>query len=229
MALSQNIQTLSVEDLLGRPLNDIERKFSPHKLYLAGREAPVPGPRTSIVGSRHPSSESLELARKIAWFLVCRHTTIVSGLANGIDTMAHETALENNGLTIAVLGTPLNKTYPAQNSKLQERIMETQWAVSQFAIGHPVLPKNFVIRNRTMALISDASVIVEAGETSGSLHQGWETLRLGRPLFICSSILENKSLRWPKKMMDYGAVELRDPEEIIEGLPSSEQILRLVA
>ncbi len=76
-----------------------------------------------------------------------------------------------------------------------------------------------------MALLSDASIIIEAGETSGSLHQGWEALRLGRPLFISKIIMNNDSLKWPKKMIEYGAVELTEPEEVIDMLPSSERIL----
>ena len=83
------------------------------------------------------------------------------------------------------------------------------------------------MRNRTMALISNASIIVEAGETSGSLHQGWEALRLGRPLFIWKSILNNPSLSWPKKMMGYGALELDDPVQVVDTLPSSKRIIKI--
>ena len=78
-----------------------------------------------------------------------------------------------------------------------------------------------------MALISDASIIVEAGESSGALHEGWETLRLGRPLYIWKNIFENASLKWPKKMLEYGAVELSDPEDLLQFLPSSEPILKI--
>jgi DNA processing protein len=77
-----------------------------------------------------------------------------------------------------------------------------------------------------MALISDASIIVEAGDKSGSLHQGWEALRLGRPLFIWSRIMRDSSLKWPAKMLAYGAAELSDPEQVLEVLPS-ERILEV--
>ena len=101
--------------------------------------------------------------------------------------------------------------------------------ISQFPIGYPVRPKNFVIRNRTMALISNASIIIEAGETSGSLHQGWEALRLGRPLFIWKTILENGALNWPEKMLRYGAIELDDPEHVVDVLPSPKRVIRITA
>jgi len=79
-----------------------------------------------------------------------------------------------------------------------------------------------------MALISDASIIVEAGDASGSLHQGWEALRLGRPLFIWSPIMHDPSLNWPEKMAMYGAMEFTDPEEVLDVLPSRERILEVV-
>ena len=221
-------KSTSPEELLGRPLNEIEQKFAPSKLFLSiGKSVPLPGPRVAIVGSRKASSQGIRLTQEIASFLAGRNVIIVSGLAEGVDTAAHEGAIRQGGLTVAVLGTPLDKFYPAKNGGLQKTIMRDHWAISQFPVGYPTEPKNFVIRNRTMALISDASIIVEAGETSGSLHQGWEALRLGRPLFISKQITDNASMRWPKKMMEYGAIELTEFEEVIDVLPSPERILQI--
>ena len=221
-------KVLSPEELLGRPLNDIEQKHAPRQLYVAcGREIPISGPRTAIVGSRKATPEGIKDAAEIATFLAKNRVVIVSGLAEGIDTSAHNAALGEGGSTIAVLGTSLDKFYPLKNAELQKTMMREQWVISQFPKGHPTQPKNFVLRNRTMALISDASVIVQAGETSGSLHQGWEALRLGRSLFIWKSIMKDESLKWPKRMVDYGAVVLEEPEQIMEALPSSERILQI--
>ena len=124
-----------------------------------------------------------------------------------------------NGRTIAVLGTPLDRTYPAKNRALQRRIMEEHLAISQYPVGHPILKGNFPRRNRTMALISDATVIAEAGETSGSLSQGWEALRLGRPLFIMKSVA-GSGLKWPADMRRYGADLLSDPDDLLDVLPT---------
>ena len=99
--------------------------------------------------------------------------------------------------------------------------MKNHLVISQFPIGYNTTKKDFVFRNRTMALISDVSVIVEAGEGSGALYQGWETLRLGRPLFICKSVVHNPKLEWPKEMIKHGAIELDDPIDILEILPSN--------
>ena len=218
--------SISVENLLGRPLNDIETKYAPKELYFKGSlKIPLPRPRVSIIGSRKASMNGLEDAKIITKTLLEKQTVIVSGLAEGIDTSAHETAIRSGGKTIAVLGTPLNKVYPKKNSMLQQEIMSKHLAISQFPVGHPTTPKDFVLRNRTMALISDATVIVEAGNTSGSLHQGWEAIRLGRPLFIWKAVLKNTQLSWPEEMFQYGAIELSDPMDLFEFLPSNLEMI----
>ena len=225
----QEISTLTPEQLLG-PLNEVERKFAPTRLFAAGpMEIPLPRPRAAIVGSRKASTKGLDAAADIARTLVKKGVVVVSGLAEGIDTAAHRATIEARGRTIAVLGTPLNRTYPQKNLQLQQEIVSNHLAISQFPIGHPTQPKDFVLRNRTMALISNASIIVEAGETSGSLHQGWEVLRLGRPLFIRAAIVSDRSLSWPKKMISYGALELTDPVQVLDLLPPSKRILKIAS
>ena len=206
------------EDLLG-PLNEIERKNAPETLYLAGDLAVFSaGPRVSVVGSRQATEEGISRAAKLTRALVGRGAVVVSGLAEGIDTVAHTTAMQAGGRTIAVLGTPLDQFFPASNRSLQERIMREQLAISQFARGGG--PKNFPIRNRTMALISEVTVIVEAGEKSGTVHQGWEALRLGRLLFLLESLVARKQ-EWTEELIRYGAQVLSDAnkEAFLESLP----------
>ncbi len=220
-----NISTLTPEELLG-PLNDVEQRYAPKMLHVAGIQTfPLPKPRVAIVGSRKASSNAIKTTSSIAKTLVKNGVIIVSGLAEGIDTAAHVAAIGNQGRTIAVLGTPLDRTFPAKNHTLQQAIMRHHWAVSQFPSSHPTTPKDFVLRNRTMALIANASIIIEAGETSGSLHQGWEALRLGRPLFIWKTLIENPKLSWPRKMIDYGALVLKKPDDVLNNLPSSGQVI----
>jgi DNA processing protein len=219
--------TYTLEELLG-PLNDIEERYAPKEIFVSGDlPIPLPKPRAAIIGSRKASPEGLKTASNIARILVKNGVIIVSGLARGIDTAAHKTTIEEGGDTVAVLGTPLDKVYPKENSQLQDFIMRNHLAISQFPSNYPIQPKNFVIRNRTMALISDVSIIVEAKDSSGSLHQGWEALRLGRSLFICESIVNDDSLTWPKKMLDYGAMILTDPEQVLDFLPSNEVTLKI--
>jgi DNA processing protein len=200
---------LTAEGLLNRPLNEVESKHAPQNLFVAGDPQIMEyRARVSIVGSRKASPDGLKRARHLSRLLCERDVVVVSGLAEGIDTAAHTVALDQGGKTVAVLGTPLDKFYPSSNAGLQRRLMDEQLVVSQFPIGSPIRRGNFPMRNRTMALISDATVIIEAGETSGSLSQGWEALRLGRPLFIAKSVADDKSLAWPGKMLGYGAMIL---------------------
>jgi DNA processing protein len=208
------------EELLG-PLNEVETKNAPKLLFLEGhREVIGAGPRVAVIGSRKATQEGLRRTRRLARELSQNGVTIVSGLAAGVDTAAHRSALEAGGRTIAVIGTPLDQAYPSSNRQLQGLLAEQHLVVSQFAVGTATQPRNFPQRNRTMALISHASVIVEAGESSGSLSQGWEALRLGRPLFLLRSIVDDPNLQWPAKMLDYGASVLTAVEDLLDVIPS---------
>ncbi len=207
------------------------RKYAPKILYIAGSlQIPLPDPRVAVIGTRNPSKDGRNAATQLTKKLVERGVIIVSGLAKGIDTIAHRTAIKYGGKTIAVLGTPLNRFYPAENRPLQELIMKEHLAVSQYPLGCITKPKHFVMRNRTMALLSDASIIVEASETSGVVSQGWETLRLGRPLILWK-LLVDKDYPWVKKMIEYGAIvleKIKDLDFIIEDLfPPIEGVIRI--
>ncbi len=106
------------------------------------------------------------------------------------------------------------------NRPLQDEIARNHLAISQFPSGTRVGKHTFPIRNKTMALISDATVIVEATDDSGSLHQGWEATRLGRPLFLAKSIFHNQELTFPHKLADYGAEVLTGVDRGNAGTPT---------
>lgn len=208
-------------ELLGA-LDDIEAKNAPPLLYLLGDESLLERvPRVSIVGSRKASPRGLDRAGTYATELARGDVIVVSGLAEGIDTAAHEATMVALGHTIAVLGTGLDRAYPAKNRPLQARIAREHLLVSQFPMGSPIQRKHFPMRNRTMALITDATIIVEAGESSGTLHQGWETLRLGRLLFLDENVARNPELSWPREMIRYGAqvLALDNLTQLVEELP----------
>jgi DNA processing protein len=212
----------TVEGLLG-DLNAIEQKHAPKYLYYRGdRSLLRGGPRVSIIGSRSASPDGLKRATKLTRALVSRGVVVVSGLAEGIDTAAHAAAIEAGGQTIAVLGSPLDTAYPASNEALLDFISAHHLAISQFAGGTPIQSKNFPMRNRTMALVSHATVIVEATETSGTRYQAWEALRLGRPLFLLESLARNSRLAWPWEVRRHGAQVLSDAtfEGLVEQLPA---------
>jgi len=201
-------------------LNEFERRHAPEQLFACGDVTLLRAAvRVAVVGSRKASLPGRKRVAKLVSALVERDVVIVSGLAAGIDTAAHEEALKRGGRTIAVLGTPLNEAHPASNAPLQAQLMEKHLVVTQFPLGHPTLRSNFPRRNRTMALLCHASVIVEAGESSGTLSQGWEALRLNRPLFILRSVFDNNELTWPEEMRMYGAQVLEDTEQLLQALP----------
>lgn len=215
-------EAISTTDLLG-PLNAYERKHAPETLYLAGDpKLLTEGRRISVVGSRKASREGVARARAFTEALVRYNYVVVSGLADGIDTVAHETAIAAGGRTIAVLGTPLDKAYPTKNASLLETIKRGHLAISQFPEGHPYKKENFPRRNRTMALVSDATVIVEANEKSGTRHQGWEALRLGRMVFLMQNVADDPELTWPQEMVSYGAQVLtrESMPGILEDVPN---------
>lgn len=186
--------------------NEVEREFDPGSLFSSGDPKLLNSyPRISVVGSRKASERGLETARKISEAIVGRGGVVVSGLARGIDTAAHKAAIEANGRTIAVLGTGLDISYPKENAELQECISKEHLVISQFPDGTPPRRGNFPMRNKTMALLSHCSIIVEAGESSGTEHQGWTALKLARPLLFPEELLE-KDFSWPREMQEYGAI-----------------------
>lgn len=217
-----NIQITTIENFLGS-LNEIELVNSPAKFYACGDTTLFKRYMSvSIIGARKATEEGIKRARFLARAIVKRGGIVVSGLAEGIDTAAHRAAIQVGGRTVGVIGTPLEQVYPKKNTDLQKEIAKNHLLISQFPNGEQVKPKNFLIRNRTMALLSDATVIVEAGEKSGTIHQGWEAIRLGRPLFIMESLANSRNLSWPKELMSYGAEILtRDLlPEFLDLLPS---------
>ena len=214
--------TKSVEDLIG-PLNEIERKYAPSELWVAGDSSIFNvGRIVSVVGSRHPSPGGVRRTRRLVSELVRRDIAVLSGLALGIDTVAHVTAMECGGQTVAVLGTPLDQAAPRCNARLQESIIREHVAVSQFAPGTAVQKWFFTVRNRTMALLSPATVIIEAGEGSGTQHQGWEAIRLGRPLYFLKSAVDSRNIGWIHEQLKYGAEIFGDDNvaEVLDTIPT---------
>jgi DNA processing protein len=199
------MQTVTPSQILGG-LSVAEAKWAPSALYVAGDlSLAARGRCLSIIGSRKASPEGLRRAAALAHQSAIRGFSVLSGLAKGVDTAAHRAAIAAGGRTVAVIGTPLDVAYPAENRALQEEIAERHLLISQFSIGSQVHRSNFPVRNRTMALLSAATVIIEAEDGSGTIHQAWEALRLGRELYLPESVVSRKDLKWPSKLLDYGA------------------------
>lgn len=193
-------------------------------LYYQGWWDLVNSRGVAVVGTREPTIEGQARTKKLVRALVEDDFTIVSGLAKGVDTIAHTTALENGGRTIAVIGTPLSHTYPKDNAGLQREIAKSYLVISQV----PVLRYEaqdyrynrlfFPERNKTMSALTEATIIVEAGETSGTLIQARAALEQGRKLFILDSCFQNPNLTWPEKFAKKGAIRVRDYDDIRNAL-----------
>jgi len=181
--------------LAGCPENPDVDLFASGELELLRR------PCVSVVGTREVSNDGWQRARRLSRELANHGVVVVSGLAKGVDTAALTGAIEVGGRVVAVIGTPINQSYPIENAELQEKIYRDHLLISQFPVGERVFPSNFPKRNRVMAALSDASVIVEASDTSGTLHQASECQRLGRWLFIMKSVAEDRKLKWPAKFI----------------------------
>jgi DNA processing protein len=202
------------------PLKLRDARYPIELLYFQGWWDFVESPCISIVGTRAPSEEGKSRAKKLTRWLVGKGYTIISGLARGIDTVAHTTAIHEGGKTIAVIGTPLSKTYPHENANLQKTISEEHLLISQVPVvrnskhGPTFNRMFFPERNVTMSVLSEATIIVEAGETSGTLTQARAALQQGRKLFILDSCFLDEQLTWPKKYAEKGAVRVRDFDDI---------------
>jgi len=174
----------------------------------------------SVVGARKVSEEGKKRAARLVKYFVKDGFTIVSGLAQGVDTVSHKTAIESGGNTIGVIGTPLSSFYPKENKELQQYISKKHLVISQVPF---IRYKNqdyrmnrlfFPERNVTMSAITEATVIVEASDTSGTLIQARAALQQNRKLFILDSCFKNSSISWPAKYEAKGAIRVRDYEDI---------------
>lgn len=194
-------------------------------LYYSGMLDYLCTRRIAIVGTRQPTNEGLLRTTKLVKLLVQDNFTIVSGLAAGIDTQALTTAIEQKGRTIAVIGTPIDQVYPKENIDLQKKIAMEHLLISQVPFhrykrqsiaGNRLF---FPERNKTMSALSEATVIIEAGETSGTLIQAKAALYQKRKLFILDSCFQNKNITWPHRFLEMGAIRVKDYEDIVSALP----------
>jgi DNA processing protein len=174
----------------------------------------------AIIGTRHPTEAGRRRAAILARSFVKDDFTVVSGLARGIDTVAHRAAIQAKGRTVAVLGTPITSCYPPENKDLQRLIADEYLVISQVPIirysqqGSKGNWCFFPERNVTMCALTEATVIVEAGNMSGTLIQARHAIQQNRKLFILDSCFRNSELTWPAKYLERGAIRVSEFDEI---------------
>lgn len=196
---------------------------APRFLYIRGKKSLLYETRTvALVGSRQASETSKDNTRRLAVALGRNGITVVSGLAKGIDVTAHKAALDNGFNTIAVIGTNLNQYYPSENKPVQLEIEKKGLVVSQFSPASKTERWFFPLRNGVMSGLSLATVIMEAGETSGALKQADFALHQDRQVIIPQKALEIESITWPAKFVKKGAIVATKPAEVLRALAEND-------
>lgn len=165
---------------------------APPALFVRGALRESDERSVAVVGTRKATSDGLSQATEIAEELVATHYVVVSGLAAGIDTAAHQAALDAGGRTVAVIGTGLRHSFPKESAALQERLGSESAVISQFWPGQEPRRWTFPQRNAVMSGFAMATVVVEAGNTSGARMQARLAIEHGRPVFLLRSLLAHE-------------------------------------
>ena len=190
----------------------------PLLLYVQGDTAWLGRRSLAIVGSRNASAQGVDNARDFAAHLSRQAWTIVSGLAFGIDGAAHEGGLAGTGGTVAVVGTGLDRVYPARHRALAHRIAESGALISEYAPGTPPLAQNFPQRNRIIAGLSHGTLVVEAALQSGSLITARQAADYGREVFAVPGSIHSPLSRGCHALIRQGAKLVESAEDILEEL-----------
>jgi len=194
----------------------------PPFLFYRGELLPGDSKSVAVVGTRRATEAGLRRARRLAHELVLSGVTIVSGLAAGIDTAAHETALEQGGRTIAVMGTGITKTYPSENKLLSEQIALSGAVVSQFWPTAGPATWTFPRRNVVTSGISQGTVVIEASSTSGAKMQARLALEHGKQVFLMRTLVTEQD--WARNFLQRGAVEVVDVDDVVNRLATSTRV-----
>ena len=199
-----------------RRLRELEQP--PPVLYVHGELIPDDEWAVAVVGTRRVTAYGRQVAEDIAGTLARNGITVISGLARGVDSIAHQAALSAGGRTVAVLGSGLDRIYPPENRRLSEQIATSGALISDYPPGTPPEASNFPPRNRLISGLSLAVVIVEAGQTSGALITAAFAADQGREVFAVPGNITTPGSKGTNRLIQDGAQPLLNPEEILEAL-----------
>jgi DNA processing protein len=192
----------------------------PVMLYVRGDAEILNSPSLGIVGTRRPTVYGSQMAERMGRELASRGLTIVSGLARGIDAIAHQGATAVGGRAIGVLGTGIDVCYPKENKKLYEKVLERGAIISELPTGSHPAPENFPVRNRIIAGMPLGVVIVEGKQYSGSLITARLAMEFGREVFgVPGNVTQEVSFA-PNLLIKQGAKLVTNAEDVIEELPT---------
>ena len=192
---------------------------APPVLFLRGNVQLLHKPSAAIVGSRHATPQAMRIAKDFGKSLGGQNIPVVSGMASGIDTAAHQGALEAEGGTIAVWGTGIDRIYPPANKNLAYEIAEKGLIVSEFPIGTRPYAGNFPRRNRLIAALSQVTLVVEAALESGSLITARLAAEMGREVMAVPGSIDNPHSKGCHKLIKDGAKLVECLDDILHECP----------
>jgi DNA processing protein len=197
-------------------LKEIEQP--PPVLYLRGELIPEDTWAVAVVGTRRVTPYGRQVTEEVAYFLAANGITVVSGLARGVDAIAHSAALRAGGRTLAVLGSGVDRIYPPENRAIAEQIFERGAVLSNYAPGTPPESSNFPPRNRIISGLSMAVIVIEAGETSGALITDEFAAEQGREVFAVPGNILAPQSKGTNKLIQQGALPLLSVDDIMQTL-----------
>jgi DNA processing protein len=221
MARQDGVQILGHPDKAYPPL--LREIFSPPLVLYVRGELPPPESRCiAVVGTRRCSPYGRKEARRLGRELAARGFVVVSGMARGVDTQAHEGALEAEGRTVAVLGSGVMRAYPAENKRLLERIVEGGAVVSEFHMHAPPDARNFLRRNRIISGLSLGVLVIEAAMRSGALSTARWALEQDREVFALPGRIDAPKSAGTNYLISCGARIVTSVEDIVEEMPRAD-------
>jgi DNA processing protein len=214
---SQRITLLTwLDEAYPRRLKEINQP--PPVLYLRGEITPQDEWAVAIVGTRKYTPYGQQVTEEVAAFLAHNGVTVVSGLARGIDSIAHQAALNAGGRSIGILGNGIDQIYPPENEGLAQKMMEMGGLISDYPLGTPPESFNFPPRNRIISGLSIATVIVEAGQKSGALITAEFAANQGREVFAVPGKINAPQSKGTNRLIQEGAHPLLCPEDLMAAL-----------
>jgi DNA processing protein len=190
----------------------------PGLLYYKGKLLKKDQKAISIVGTRNPSQYGIKAAKYFTKNLAKEGFTIVSGLARGIDTIAHKSALNAGTRTIAIMGSGIDVIYPPENTALFNHITQNGAVITEFKENTPPLAKNFLYRNRLIAAISVAVIVIEGALKSGTLSTASYAANLGRDVYAVPGSIFSKTSQGTNYLLKQGAFVATSPKDILDNI-----------
>jgi DNA processing protein len=211
------VQVITWDDaIFPRRLKEIDQP--PPVLFVRGSINVEDDWAVSVVGTRRVTPYGRQVASEIARYLAQNGVTVVSGLARGVDAIAHQTAMQAGGRTLAILGSGVDTIYPPEHRKLAEDISRQGAVISDYPLGTQPESRNFPPRNRIIAGLSLATIVVEAGETSGALITAEFAVEQGRDVFAVPGSILTPQSEGTNRLIEQGARPLLRMSEILESL-----------